>query len=275
MGDRPARLKDFSLSRNLKGDRLLHRAERVHILHLGTRTERCILTWANRDICLNAHLPVLHLRIGGADGAQQEAELFGVAAGRFRITNVWLGHDLKQRNTGAVVVDEAGALPVTPLLVPKARRILFEVRAVNAHATRSGARRYLNGAVLGEREVELTDLVSLREVWIEVVLAIPDRGRWRSGADRGTNGKHLLNGGLVRHWECAGEAEAGWTGLAVRQIALGGNCAGAEHLRHRAELHVHLDADHCMPGHAATPRALATNRPMRTSASRRFSSDVA
>ena len=157
----------------------------------------------------------------------------------------------------------------------QARRILFEVRAANAHATRSGTRSYLNGAVLGEWEVELTDLVSLREIWVEVVLAIPDRGRWRSGADRGTNGKQLLNGGLVRHWECAGEAEAGWTGLAIRKVTLSWNRAGAEHLRYRAELHVYLDADHYMPGHAATPRALATNRPMRTSASRRFSSDVA
>ena len=157
----------------------------------------------------------------------------------------------------------------------EARRILFEMCAANAHAARSGARGYLNGAVLGEREVELADLVSLREVWIEVVLAIPDRGRWRSGTDRGTNGKHLLDCRLVRHRECAREAKAGWAGLAVWEVTLGWNCARAEHLCHRAELHVHLDANHRMPGHAATSRALATKRPMRTSASRRFSSEVA
>jgi hypothetical protein len=70
LGDRPARFEDFGLARDLVGDRLLHRTEGVHVLHLGSRAERCIFAWANRHIRLNAHLPVLHLGIGGSDRAQ-------------------------------------------------------------------------------------------------------------------------------------------------------------------------------------------------------------
>ena len=160
--DRPARLKDFGLPRDLKGDRLLDGSEGVHVLHLGARAERCIFAWTDRDVRLDAHLPVLHLGVGGTDRAQQEAEFFGVASGRLSVANVWFSHDLKERNTGAVVVDQAGALPVTPLLVAKASRILFEMGAANAHATRSGAGCYLNGSMLGEWEVELADLIPLR-----------------------------------------------------------------------------------------------------------------
>ena len=160
--DRPARLKHFGLPRNLKGDRLLDGAEGVHVLHLGARAERCILAWTNRDICLDAHLPVLHLGVGCTDRAQQESKLFGVASGRLSVANVGFGHDLKERDARTVVVDQAGALPVTPLLVAKTSRILFEMGAANAHATRSGAGCYLNGSMLGEREVKLTDLIPLR-----------------------------------------------------------------------------------------------------------------
>ena len=85
---------------------------------------------------------------------------------------VGLGHDLDQRGAAAVEVHDARLGPVDPARaarVDQLRRVLLHVHAVDAHVAEPAA-----GA---ERDVVLADLVALRQVRIEVVLAVEDRAR--------------------------------------------------------------------------------------------------
>ena len=92
---------------------------------------------------------------------------------------VGLGDDLDQRRAAAVEVDdrELGAVDAPALAdVDQLRRVLLEVHAVDAHAGELAA--------AAERLVVLGDLVALRQVGIEVVLAVEDRARRQLAAER-------------------------------------------------------------------------------------------
>ena len=135
----------------------------------------------------------------------------------------------------------------------QARRIFLEVCASNPHGSRSSARGDGDAAVLRKRKIKLTDLVTLREVGIEVVLPVPTCGCGTLRTDRGTHGEYFLNGSSVRHREGAWEAEAGWAGARVWRVPLCWDRTRTEHLRCGAQLHMDLNADHRLPTHAETP----------------------
>ena len=93
--------------------------------------------------------------------------------------DVGLGDDLDERRAAAVEVDERGAGAVDPARladVAELRGVLLEVDAVDPDVAEP--------AVRAVRNVVLADLVALRQVGIEVVLAVEDRPRRDLAAER-------------------------------------------------------------------------------------------
>ena len=136
--------------------------DRAH-RHVGVAAQRALL-----------HVHVARRRAGAASRAagQPVARLLGGV-------QVGLGDDLRERRAAAVEVDHAGLGAVDAARradVHELRRVLLEVDAVDAHVAQPPA--------AAQRDVVLGDLVALRQVGIEVVLAVEDRPRRELAAER-------------------------------------------------------------------------------------------
>ena len=253
------------LALDLVGDGALDRPERVHVLDLGPGAERLRAAGAQRDVRLDPHLAVLHLRVGDVDGAEQQPELLGIAASLLGGSDVRLGDDLHERDAERLKSTRLTRLPSAAAawtsFAVSSSRWARRIPIVTGPLGRVEGQR----AVGGEREVVLADLVALREVRVEVVLAIPARGRGRSRPDRGPGRQDVLHGLPVDCRERARQAEADRTGMGVRGGIRVRDGAGAEHLAHGPDLAVDLDPDHGLVtgagGHAGVPRRLACGTP--------------
>ena len=102
-------------------------------------------------------------------------------------------------------------------------------------------------AAAAERRLVLADLVALRQVGIEVVLAREDRmlGEISQPSARPSL-IVMLDRARVRHRQRAGMREADRAGVRVLRRAVL-ELAAAEHLRPRLQVRVHLEADHGLP----------------------------
>ena len=113
-------------------------------------------------------------------------------------------------------------------------------------------------AAAAERLVVLADLVRLRQVGVEVVLAVEHGAVGDLAAEREAEPDRPLDRLPVRHRQRAREGKADRARVRVLGRAVAGRAA-AEHLRPRAQLDVDLEADHRLPGrrrgaHAPVPR---------------------
>ena len=159
-----------------------------------------------------------------------------------RRAQVRLGDDLHQRRPAAVEVDDARACPVDPAAragVDQLGRVLLEVHPVDAHLPQPAA--------AGQRNVVLADLVALREVRIEVVLAVEDRALGDPALERHRDHQGVVHGLGVDHRQRARMPQADRAGVGVRLVAEGQRAA-AEHLGARAQLDVDLHPDHRLEG---------------------------
>ena len=121
---------------------------------------------ADRDVPVDAQAPLLHVHVGDAELADRGAEELRPLPGLGGGADVGLGDDLDQRRTAAVEVHERGAGAVDPAGladVGQLGRVLLQVGAMDADVAEL--------AVDRNRLVVLADLVALRQVGIEVVLA--------------------------------------------------------------------------------------------------------
>ena len=164
-----------SLALDLEGDGPLHGAERVHVLDLDARAQHVTAARPDRDVGLDAHLALFHGRVGRADGQQQQAQLFGVAARGLRRMDDRVSDDLHQRHAAAVEVDERQPAATGRVLVQQPGRVLLQMRARDADLDRSLGSLHGQRSVRRERQVVLRDLIALGQVRVEVVLAIPAR----------------------------------------------------------------------------------------------------
>ena len=181
------------------------------------------------------------------------------SAGLGGAAQVGLGDDLDQRRAAAVEVDQRGAGAVDPARladVDHLRRVLLEVGAVDADVAEP--------AVAGKRDVVLADLVGLRVVGIEVVLAVEDRARGDLALQRRGDLQRVADRLLVGHRQHARVGEADRAGVDVGLVAEG-ELAAAEHLRLGRELDVDLQPDHRLqlshrrpPGRASKPIACSS-----------------
>ena len=171
-------------------------------------------------------------------------ELLGVAAGLLGGADVGIGHDLHQRRARAVEVDQADPSAGVVGGVDELGRVLLEVGPGDPDRDLALGRLERQPAMGGERQVVLADLVALRQVRVEVVLAIPagrrpaSRRRSRRPVARTcSTARRLIDRQRAR------QAEADRADVAVRRRAGVVVRAAAEHLRGGLQLAVDLDPD--------------------------------
>ena len=152
-----------------------------------------------------------------------------VRSGSVTISTSGVPPRLKSTTLGLGAVDAPRRAGVDQL-----RGVLLQVHAVDAHVAEP--------ARPAERDVVLADLVALRQVRIEVVLAVEDRARRDLALERHRDHQPVVDRLGVGHRQRAGVAEADRADERVRLLAERERAA-AEHLRPRAQLHVDLDAD--------------------------------
>ena len=219
-------------------------AKRVDVLELGLDAELLRPRAPDRDVRLGAQLALLHVRLGGADRAQQRAQLHRVVARLVGGAQVRLADDLHQRHARPVQVDVR--LPRLVQLVARVdelARVLFEMHAADADLARTD----LEQTVDAHRQVVLADLVALGQVGIHVVLAV-ELGVTRDVAvERERRFQARRYRGAVRHRQDAGQTEADLAHVCVRCCIQRSHRAAAEHLRLRLRLDMDLHADHHFP----------------------------
>jgi hypothetical protein len=164
-----------------------------------------------------------------------------------------LRHDLDERHTGAVVVDERvlGTLdaPGRAADVRQLAGILLHVGALDRHLEAGAVGEFdLDGALEGDRLVVLADLVVLREVRVEVVLAREPRRRGDLAAEREAEADRVMHRLLVDDRQRARQSETDGRDHGVRltgaTVGRGRVRCIREHLRLRVELDMHLEAEH-------------------------------
>src|SRR5256885_9559600 len=127
-------------------------------------------------------------------------------------------------------------------------------------------------AVARQRDVVLGDLVRLRVVRIEVVLAVEDRAVGHLAVEGERDHQAEVHGLRVDHRQRTGEAEADRARARVRLLAEG-ELARAEHLRARLQLDVDLEPDDRLAValryrvHGAPSNAIARSRAKAASSS--------
>ena len=216
LAERLAGVERRRLALDLEVDRPLHRAERVHVLDLHPGPERLRPPRPERHVRLHPHLAVLHLGVGDVDRPQEESQLLRVATGLLGRPDVGIGDDLHQRHAGPVEVDEADPAAVGAGGVDELRRVLLEVGPGDADPDRALGGVDRERPVRGEGQVVLADLVALRKVRVEVVLAVPAGGGGNRRPDRQPRRQHVLHGGPVDRREDAGEGQADRARVRVR-----------------------------------------------------------
>ena len=237
-----ATFDECDLSTSLVLDRPTERAHRVDVLDLATRSERRARL-AHAHVGVAAHRTLFHLRVGSTDGHEDLAQFGDVLLGFVGRGDVGPTHDLDQRNTSAIEVDErivgamntaAGSTDVRALA-----RVFFEVCALDTDALAAGQ---FEPTVDVERNVVLRDLVRLGHVGVEVVLAVERAGLHR--AVEGQADSHREFDGLtVEHGKGTGQSECHRVDVRVRIVTepVG---AGREQLGGRGEFDVNLEAHH-------------------------------
>ena len=99
-------LPDGDLALDLGLDPARDEVEGVHVLDLGARTQLVRALWPDRDVCVDAQRPLLHLRVRDAELDDRLAEELQDPLRLVRGADVGGGHDLDERRPAAVVVDE-------------------------------------------------------------------------------------------------------------------------------------------------------------------------
>jgi hypothetical protein len=244
LDDGPAGLEDLDLPRHLVLDGALDEAEGVEVLDLGARAELLRSGVAHRDVGIAAKGPLLHVAVADLEVAHQRVHLLHVGDRLLRRAQVGLRDDLHERGARAVEVDARD--PRQPLVQTLAG-ILLEVRAGDADALdRTVLEHDADRAVGHDRQLVLADLIALRQVGVEVILAREHGGPGdaRVDCEPELHGHaHRLG---VQHRQHTRIAEVDEVRLCVRGRAVGGRGAG-EDLRARGELRMDLEPDDGLP----------------------------
>jgi len=198
-----------------------------------------------------AQAPLLHLAIGHSQLAEQQADFLEVGAGLLRAGDLGLADDLQERSAGAIEIDPAG-LSAAILVVQQLSCVLLQVHANQADAPRPLPGIDLQPAFLAERQIILADLIVLRQIGIEVVLAIPlgESGHAAVERQRRLDGK--VERAPVHHRQRPRQAETNRAGRRVRRLAKR-RATAAEKLCPRQELNVDFQTDDGAVGNALAP----------------------
>jgi hypothetical protein len=157
----------LTLTSELDIDRTTDRGESIHILELHT-VPKCRLSYeSDRDIDITAQLPLLHIRIGRTTPAHQLLEFLQISEDIGLGSEVWLSHYLHEWRTCTVVVTESFSPCMDELT-----GIVLDMHVMDAERPNLSVDHRTNLSPIGNRLIELCDLVSHREIRVEVALAI-------------------------------------------------------------------------------------------------------
>ncbi len=217
--------------------------EGVQVLDLGLGPEGRRAHRPDRDIGVAAQAPLLHVAVVDANRHQNLAQPAEELAGLGGRAQIRFGHDLEERDTAAIEVQVGPAVGIRKAFVQGLAGILFEVRPGDPDPPRLAGHLVLDAPAGGDGPFVLRDLISLREVRIEVILAREDRHRVDLAIEgvRDPDGEfHDLS---VQHRQRARQPKAHGADIGVRWRPEPG-AAAAEDLRLGQQLRVNLETNH-------------------------------
>src|SRR5262249_38526456 len=169
----PATLPEVAdLAPRLGLNRLADEADRIDVLDLTTGSEPLFASPPHRYIHVGAQVALLHVAVAGAEVAQNRAQL---RQERLRLpgrAQVGPGHALHQRHASSIEIN-VGLLGV--LVVEGFARVLLQVQALDADTHGLPVHVHLDRTLPDDRPFVLRDLIALRQIRIEVVLAVEYR----------------------------------------------------------------------------------------------------
>ena len=245
LADGATGLDDVDLTARLVVDGPAERADGVHVLDLAARAERGAGP-VHRHVGVDAHRAFLHLCVGRTDGGDNGTQFRRVLLGLLAGADVGTRHDLHQRHAGTVEVDQrivtavdatGGAADVRALA-----GVLLQVGPFHADAHTA---RQVEMTVCVDGDVVLTDLVRLRHVRVEVVLAVED-ARLDAAVQREADAHRKFDCVLVQHGQSTGECERDGVDVGVRLVTEPVR-RGTEELRASGKFHVHLETNDEFP----------------------------
>src|SRR5690606_25594445 len=241
--DRAAVLEDLDLPARLVLDRLADEPDRVHVLDLAARAER-LPGPTHREVHVAAQRTLIHIAVAGAEITEDRAQLGDVGRRLLRSPQVRLGDDLHESDARAVQIDVAlGRM----LVVQALARVLLHVQARDADLLDRAVRQIDQELPLShDRPRILRDLVSLRQVRIEIILPVEHRNVVDLRFQAEPRPHRLLDAIAVDDRQHAGHRRIDEADLAVRLRAESSR-GSREQLRVRDDLGVHLEPDHHLP----------------------------
>ena len=125
---------------------------------------------ADRDVDVCAQVAVLHVAVTGAKVTHDLAQLGDIGGGFLGATDVRARDDFHQAHAGAVQVHKRHR---RVHVVDRLAGVLFHVDALNPHhACSTIAKLHQHFAFAHDGVIELRDLIALRQVGVEIVLAV-------------------------------------------------------------------------------------------------------
>ena len=128
---------------------------------------------ADRYVHVSPQVAVLHVTVAGAEIAQDLTQLRHISRCFFWAADVRAGHNFHQRHAGPVQVHEGH---VRVHVMYGFACVLFEVDTFHTDiAGRAVAKFNQDFAFAHNRVVQLGNLIALRQIWVEIVLAVKSR----------------------------------------------------------------------------------------------------
>ena len=240
--DPAAILEDADLAAGLIFDGLAHEADRVDVLDFAAGAEFSPGA-AHRDVDVGPQRALFHVAVAGAEIAHDLAQLRDIGLGLVSRAHVGLRHDLHQGAAGAVEVDEAHA---GVLVVERLAGVLLEVQALDADLDGAAVDVDVHRALAHHRLLVLRDLVALRQVGVEIVLAVEDRALVDLGLQPQPGAHRLLDAEFIDHRQHAGHGGVDQRDVVIGRAAEFGGGAG-EQLGLGQHLGMDLEAEDDFP----------------------------
>ena len=238
-----AAFEHFNLAPNLILEGRANVAKAVDVLNLGLGAEFGRALEHNADIGVAAQAALFHVAVTHAGVEQNLLEPGEVLKCLVGSADVRLTDDFHQRRTASIQVDVGPRDGVGKPVVETLARVFLQVQPRDADAfCRARSVGYIDPAILGERLIELGDLVSLRGIGIEVVLPRKDTGLANVAMDCSCRQHRQLYRTAIQHRQGARQAKTCRAHMGVWVAAIAVHAA-AEGLRLSQELDVDFKAD--------------------------------
>jgi hypothetical protein len=169
------------LAFDLVADRAFDAAEGIQVLEFDAITEGNRAARADRDVHVAAERPLFHVAFGDVERPQRQPKFVQVGPSVLRRAKVGSTHDFEERDAASIQVDERRT---AAFFVVSFARVLFEMGADEPDRLAVSEERRGDGSAGHDRTFVLRDLVALRQIRVEILLAIEARHFGDRTADR-------------------------------------------------------------------------------------------